>query len=167
MRQGGGEAHAPLLVRARAFTHADVQSLVAQVQAEYVLRYGAPDETPLEPGVFDPPDGAFFVGYDAGLPVAMGGWRRRPDIVRLGRSRAAEIKRLYVAPAGRRRGHARVVLAHLESTARRAGADVMVLETGIAQPEAIALYEASGYERVEKFGHYTWSPKARCYGKAL
>ena len=64
-------------------------------------------------------------------------------------------------------GLARVVLAHLEQTARNAGADVIVLETGIAQPEAIALYESSGYEPVEKFGHYAWSPKSRCYGKRL
>ena len=44
---------------------------------------------------------------------------------------------------------------------------MIVLETGIAQPEAIALYESSGYEQVEKFGHYAWSPKSRCYGKRL
>jgi ribosomal protein S18 acetylase RimI-like enzyme len=64
-------------------------------------------------------------------------------------------------------GLGRAVLAHLELTAAEAGADVMVLETGIAQPEAIGLYESSGYEQVEKFGHYAWSPKSRCYGKRL
>jgi ribosomal protein S18 acetylase RimI-like enzyme len=97
----------------------------------------------------------------------MGGWRFRPDVFRLGGVRLAEIKRMYVAPSGRRRGLARGVLAHLERTAAQAGADVMVLETGIAQPEAIALYTSSGYVPVEKFGHYAWSPKSRCYGKRL
>lgn len=154
-------------IRQVAFTDPDVQVLVEQVQAEYVTRYGGQDDTPLDPAMFDAPVGAFFVAYVDGGPVAMGGWRQRPDVVRLGGRLSAEIKRMYVAPAGRRRGLARAVLAHLEGTARQAGADVMVLETGIAQPEAIALYESAGYRPVEKFGHYAWSPKSRCYGKPL
>ncbi|MGZ8743301.1 MAG: GNAT family N-acetyltransferase [Nocardioides sp.] len=154
-------------IRRVGFTHADAQLLVAEVQAEYVARYGGPDNTPMDPTVFDEPAGAFFVGYLDDVPVAMGGWRMRPDVVRLDSRQAVEIKRMYVAPRGRRHGLARVVLAHLEMTARNAGADVIVLETGIAQPEAIALYESSGYEPVEKFGHYAWSPKSRCYGKRL
>ena len=154
-------------IRRVAFTHADAQLLVTEVQAEYVARYGGPDNTPMDPTVFDEPAGAFFVGYLDDVPVAMGGWRMRPDVVRLESRQAVEIKRMYVAPRGRRRGVARVVLAHLEQTARNAGADVIVLETGIAQPEAIALYESSGYEPVEKFGHYAWSPLSRCYGKRL
>lgn len=150
-----------------ALTDAAAQELVAQVQAEYVVRYGGPDGTPLDAAMFDPPDGAFFVGYLGEVPVTMGGWRLRPDVPRLGGRLSAEIKRMYVAPPGRRMGLARAVLAHLERTAVEAGADVMVLETGIAQPEAIALYESAGYEPVEKFGHYAWSPKSRCYGKRL
>lgn len=150
-----------------AITDAAAQALIEEVQAEYVERYGGPDETPLRPAMFDAPDGAFFVGYLGDVPVAMGGWRMRPDVVRLGGSRAAEVKRMYVARSGRRMGLARLVLAHLEDTAADGGADTMVLETGVAQPEAIALYESSGYEPVEKFGHYAWSPKSRCYGKRL
>ena len=150
-----------------AFTHPDTQRLVADVQAEYVRLYGSPDATPLDTGVFDPPEGAFFVGYVDGEPVAMGGWRLRSDVQALGADRSAEVKRMYVAPAARRRGLARAVLAHLEETAAQAGAEVMVLETGTEQPEAIAMYERAGYERVEGFGYYTWSPKSRCYGKRL
>ena len=59
------------------------------------------------------------------------------------------------------------MLAHLEGTARDAGAEVMVLETGTMQPEAMALYEAQGYKLIDGFGHYTWSPLSRCYGKRL
>ena len=148
-------------------TDAAAQVLIAEVQQEYVRRYGGPDHTPLDPDVFDRPNGAFFVGHLGDVPVAMGGWRLRPDVPRLGGRLSAEIKRMYVAPPGRRMGLARAVLGHLERTATAAGADVMVLETGIAQPEAIALYESSGYGPVEKFGHYAWSPKSRCYGKRL
>jgi hypothetical protein len=42
-----------------------------------------------------------------------------------------------------------------------------VLETGTAQPEALALYAAQGYVAIEPFGHYTWSPLQRCLGKPL
>ena len=34
----------------------------------------------------------------------------------------------------------------------------MILETGLAQPEAIALYESSGYIPIPGFGFYQDSP---------
>jgi GNAT superfamily N-acetyltransferase len=154
-------------IRRLGFTHPDVRALVEQVQAEYTVRYGGPDETPLDPAMFDPPSGSFFVGYVEGEPVAMGGWRFRADVAAFGAPAVTEIKRMYVAPRARRRGLARRVLGHLEATARVAGAAAMVLETGIEQPEAIALYVSSGYTPVEGFGHYKWSPKSRYYGKPL
>jgi GNAT superfamily N-acetyltransferase len=148
-------------------THDDALLLIDEVQREYVVRYGGPDRTPLEPTYFEAPEGAFYVGYRDDVPVIMGGWRFRPDVSRLGSERAAEVKRMYVAPAGRRGGLARLMLAHLEATARTAGADVMILETGTAQPEAMALYEASGYRVIEPFGYYRDAPLNRCYGRVL
>jgi GNAT superfamily N-acetyltransferase len=114
-----------------------------------------------------PPRGAFFVGYVDERPVTIGAWRFRDDVSRLGSTRAAEVKRMYVAPSARRHGLARALLRHLETSAHAAGADVMILETGTAQPEAMAFYEAAGYERVAPFGHYAWSPRNRCYGRVL
>jgi GNAT superfamily N-acetyltransferase len=149
------------------FSHPDVVLLVDEVQAEYTRRYGGPDETPLDPSVFDPPAGSFFVGYRERRPVAMGGWRFRADVSAFGSSPVTEIKRMYVAPELRRTGLARRLLDHLEATARQAGSAAMVLETGIEQPEAISLYLTSGYTTVEGFGHYRWSPKSRYYGKVL
>ena len=57
----------------------------------------------------------------------------------------AEVKRMYVVPKGHGIGLARAMLDHLEETARAAGAEAMVLETGLRQPEAIALYVSAGY----------------------
>lgn len=148
-------------------THPDAARLVEEVQQEYVVRYGSRDETPLDPSMFEAPRGAFFVGYLDDEPVATGAWRLRDDVLALGSRRTAEIKRMYVAAAGRRTGLARLMLAHLEATALRAGAPVMVLETGLAQPEAIALYESSGYVRVDDFGHYKGAPLSRCFGRRL
>ncbi len=152
--------------RAR-ITDADASRLVEEVQAEYVLRYGGRDETPIEPGYFDPPAGAFFVGYLDDLPVATGAWRRRTDVEYAGTRATAEVKRMYVVPAARHRGLARAMLAHLEETARAAGAAAMVLETGILQPEAIALYESSGYAVVPGFGFYKDAALSRCLARSL
>ena len=156
-----------LVVERFSFDDPVVVALVAKLQHEFVVRYGGPDETVVEPGDFEAPRGAFFVGFDDGLPVTMGGWRFRPDVQRLGGSVSAEVKRMYVVPPAQRRGFARAVLSHLEATAAAAGADTMVLETGLEQPEAIELYESSGYELVQSFGYYQDSPLARCYARRI
>lgn len=150
-----------------------VQRLVESVQEEYVARYGSPDESPMEAGTFLPPYGRFFVAVAGDEPVAMGGWRLRPDlaeVIDLGghdHQRAAEIKRMYVAPSARRTGLARLVLRRLEESAREDGCDLLVLETGLRQPEAIELYESSGYAPVTPFGIYKDSPLSRYYGRRL
>jgi GNAT superfamily N-acetyltransferase len=145
----------------------DVQRLVAQVQQEYVVRYGGPDESPLDSAEFAPGRGAFFLGRLVGEPVVTGAWRRRPVPPGAPGTSAVEVKRMYVVPAARGRGLARTMLAHLERTAAEAGADVVVLETGLRQPEAIALYESSGYRPIPGFGHYRGAPLSRCFAKPL
>jgi GNAT superfamily N-acetyltransferase len=157
---------ARLRIEAVGYGDPDVVRLVAAVQEEYVQRYGGPDETPLDPLMFVPPAGRFFVGYEDDEPVAMGAWRRR-EVAALGATDTAEVKRMYVVPPARGRGHARTVLAHLEATAAEAGVDALVLETGEAQPEAIALYESAGYVPIEGFGIYRCSPLSRYYGRRL
>lgn len=162
------EPHTPLLrIERLPITHPHSAQLVEEVQQEYVARYGGRDETPLDPAMFELPAGAFFVGYLDEAPVATGAWRLRSDVTALGSSRTAEIKRMYVAEAARRTGLARRMLDHLERTALRAGAPVMVLETGLAQPEAIALYTSSGYEPIAGFGYYKDAPLSRCFARRL
>jgi len=169
-----GSALPPLRIARVPLLHPDAQLLVGEVQQEYVRRYGSPDATPLDPAMFDPPAGAFFVAYvpvdgvpGPGSPVATGAWRRRGDVLALGTTTTAEVKRMYVAPSARGLGAARAVLAHLESTAREAGAEAVVLETGLAQPEAIALYASSGYVPTAGFGLYADEPLSRCFAKRL
>ncbi|CAM3337729.1 GNAT family N-acetyltransferase [Nocardioides dubius] len=153
-------------VRRVGFADADAQRLIAQVQAEYTERYGSPDEAPIDAADFEAPDGSFYLGLLDGVPVATGAWRRS-RISALGSANSVEIKRMYVVPAARRRGLSRRMLAHLEQSALAAGAEVMVLETGTRQPEAIALYLASGYVEVPGFGHYADSPLSRCFAKRV
>jgi GNAT superfamily N-acetyltransferase len=147
-------------IEARPYDDPDVIRLVAAVQEEYVQRYGGPDAAVVEAGEFEPPNGLFLVGLLDGEPAVTGGWRWIDDGV-------AEIKRMYVLAGARRRGLARRILAELEASALAAGARRVVLNTGRQQPEAIALYESSGYLPAEGFGHYACTPGAIFYGKAL
>ena len=141
----------------------DASKLISEVQQEYVVRYGGPDGTPVDPAEFTPPSGLFLVGYAGGAPVACGGWRSHGT----GAGAAVEIKRMYVTPTARHRGLARQLLAELERTAAAAGHPRIILETGSAQPEAIALYRSSGYTPVPPFGHYADAPGAIHLGKQL
>jgi GNAT superfamily N-acetyltransferase len=153
------------------YGHPHAMLLIAEVQAEYVARYGSPDNTPLDPLMFEPPLGSFYVGYvEVGAgprPVASGAWRAHEDVEVFDTRRTAEVKRMYVAPEVRARGLARTMLAHLERAAAEAGAEAMILETGTAQPEAMALYESSGYTPIPSFGFYKDEPLNRCYAKLL
>ncbi|MFL6240935.1 MAG: GNAT family N-acetyltransferase [Actinomycetes bacterium] len=149
-------------LRAEPYDGTAAQSLVAEVQQEYVERYGGPDETVLDPAEFVPPRGAFFVGYLGGVAVVCGGWRSLPDW-----PQTAEIKRMYVTPAYRRQGLARLLLTHLEESARAAGHDRIWLETGLNQPEAMELYRSTGYQPIDGYGHYKDAPLARPMGKDL
>ena len=154
-------------LRPVSYGHPDAVRLVEEVQAEYVVRYGGPDGALMEDAMFAPPAGAFFVAFLDGEPVGTGAWRITEVGREPGGSTVAEIKRMYVRAGVRRTGVARAVLAHLESTAAAAGAEVLVLETGLRQPEAIRLYESSGYRPVTPFGYYKDYPNARHLGKRL
>lgn len=107
-----------------------------------------------------PPTGRFLIVYEDDHPIASGAIRRRDD-------EAAEIKRMYVRPEARGRGISRMILNELEATARRYGYRALVLETGVRQPEAIALYESAGYTTIPNFGFYKDSPLSACYRKEL
>ena len=151
------------------YDHPDARRLIAEVQAEYVRRYGGPDDSPVDVLEFQPPLGRFALGYLDTEPVAMGGWRRHDeaDPQTSWAVPAAEVKRMYVTEAARGRGYARAMLAYLEDTARSAGVRWLLLETGKVQPEALALYESCGYQRVPPFGYYADGKLAIHLGKNL
>ena len=147
--------------------HPDAQALIAEVQRYYVSIYGGPDTAPIDPLEMARPDGAFFIGYLAGQPIVMGGWRFPREAIDLAVRRPAELKRMYVVPSYQGRGLARDLLRHLEESAAEAGADAMVLETGKPQAAAVSLYRASGYADIGRFGHYKDAPDAVHLGKVF
>jgi GNAT superfamily N-acetyltransferase len=101
-----------------------------------------------------------MVLHHDGVAVACGAIRRHHED-------SAENKRMYVQREARGKGISRLILAELEATARRYGYTALVLETGLRQPEAIALYESEGYFVIPNFGFYKNSPLSVCYRKEL
>lgn len=71
---------------------------------------------------------------------------------------AGELKRMYVSPGQRGQGVAGRLLALLEAEAMARGCHWVRLETGPYQPEALAFYARSGYERRGPFGTYADDP---------
>ena len=131
-------------------------ALVAALLDELAARYGAPDPDAPDPDELAPPHGVFVVAHLDGVPVGCGGLRRLADGV-------GEVKRMYVTPPARRRGVARAVLHELHRRAGARGHRRLVLETGVRQPEAIALYTSAGYAAIPPYGPYEEHATSRCY----
>src|SRR5690606_11260583 len=133
-----------------------------QLTHELVARYDGED---VGTGNFQPddvlaPGGAFFVVRVADEAIGCGGFKR------LDRG-AAELKRIYIAPAYRGRGYAAMLLGELERRAAAAGYRLLRLESGTRQPESLRLYERCRYQRIPNFGPYVGSPWSVCYEKSI
>lgn len=137
-----------------AFDHDLAAPLVAAQVAELAEVYGGPDEAPVSGDHFFPPRGAFFLAVVGDVVVGCAGLRRLPAEKAAGLHPATEIKRMYVLPEFRGKGYAKALLQVAELRARALGSSWLLLETGDLQPEAIALYEAYGFGRIEGFGYY-------------
>jgi GNAT superfamily N-acetyltransferase len=120
-----------------SFTRAGLDDAVVQ-QMFCELPWGVGDLTAPE---FAPPGGAIVVAWADGAPVGMAGLRE----LRVGEDGAprGEVKRLFVRPAGRRRGVARALLSELERIAREIGYGELWLDTHA--PEPAAMFRSAGY----------------------
>ena len=93
---------------------------------------------------------------------AIVGWSERNGASR------AYIQTIEVAPEVRRRGIARELLGHVESSAREAGAASIWLHVDASNAGAIRLYEARGYgSQGRKEGFYPLGKAALIYKKDL
>jgi GNAT superfamily N-acetyltransferase len=134
-------------VRREPYDAEDTRWVVARAEEELVARYGMLDdgELGLSASMFDPPAGSFVIARvaadDDAHPVGGAG-------VRTVAPGTGEVRRLWVDPAWRRRGIARALMAGLEDAARDLGLATLRLATGDRQPEAMALYDSTGWERV-------------------
>ncbi|HKR13570.1 MAG TPA: GNAT family N-acetyltransferase [Pyrinomonadaceae bacterium] len=69
-----------------------------------------------------------------------------------------EVKRMFVRPEFRGKGLGKAMLAHLADYAHSKDLDLLRLETGIYEVEAIGLYQGFGFERRAPFGEYVEDP---------
>lgn len=139
--------------------NADFRQLVAALDADLRIRDGE------DHGFYARFNGIeminhAMVAYQDGKPAGCGAFKPFSD-------EAVEIKRMYVTPEQRGKGIASVVLAGLETWAREIGMKRCVLETGMKQPEAIALYTKNGYVRIPNFGPYAGVENSVCFEKKI
>jgi len=78
---------------------------------------------------------------------------------------AMEVKRMYTLREHRGKGIAAAVLNELERWTVELGCRRCVLETGMKQPEAIRLYEKSGYSVIPNYGQYIGMQNSVCFEK--
>jgi putative acetyltransferase len=143
---------------------ADVsRTLIDALNAELRAVYPEPGAThfQLNPHEVAEGSGTFTVVYRNELPVGCGA-------LRLLDPETAELKRMYVSPAERGKGLGRRLVAALEAEALALGVRRLVLETGVRQAAALALYRATGFKEIPLYGEYCLSPETSvCLGKDL
>jgi ribosomal protein S18 acetylase RimI-like enzyme len=59
------------------------------------------------------------------------------------------------------------MMVHLEEQASQQGYQILRLETGANQPEAVNLYRKLGYHNIPKFGEYINDPYSVCMEKKI
>jgi putative acetyltransferase len=138
----------------------DIVAMLAQLDAYFGALYPAESNHLMDVRSLCLPGVVFLVARDgAGRALGCGALVARGDY--------AEVKRMFVAPAARGQGAGGRLLAEIVARARAAGFASLKLETGIKQPEAIALYERDGFAYCAPFGDYVPDPLSHFMSKEL
>lgn len=138
----------------------DAMMLIAELEGELAphypneSRHGYSVEKLIKQNV------AFFVIRKDGVPTGCGG-------VQFFGKEYGEVKRMYVRPAFRGFGLARMMLEQLSNHAKENGVYVLRLETGIHQKDAIALYRGWGFKEIAHFGEYQEDPLSLFFEKKV
>jgi GNAT superfamily N-acetyltransferase len=137
----------------------DFQYLVVLMDHDLRERYGSVQSVYNELNQVADLD-TIVVAYDEQQAVGCGCFRKFSD-------NTAEIKRMYVEPSYCGQGIAVRILNELELWAGEKGFNHAILETGRKQPEAIHLYERSGYATTINYGPYDGLDNSICMRKKL
>ena len=151
-----------LSITAESFDSADARRLVAALDAGFSDLY-LPEQRfgpNLKAAHLEKGRGMFLVARDGDRAIGCGAVRLLDPIT-------VEIKRMYVEPDYRGRGVGKAVLDRLEQAARELGAHRLVLETGVYQEAAIALYRGAGFTSIDCWGQYASSATSVCLEKLV
>lgn len=138
----------------------DVVALIRQSDALMQSLYPAESNHLVDVDALAQPHVHFFVAREDGRALGCGSFV-------VADRKHAEMKRVFVDPAARCKGVARLIMEALEREAASLGIGLMQLETGIKQPEAIALYRKFGYVERGPFGSYRPDPLSLFMEKRL
>lgn len=100
------------------------------------------------------------IAYQDNIPVGCGALKAL-------NSSSTEIKRMYVSPRVRGKGIATSILKELEDWAKELSFTSCVLETGIRQTEAVALYKKCEYKIIPNYGQYIGVENSLCFSKDI
>ncbi|HLM00230.1 MAG TPA: GNAT family N-acetyltransferase [Pyrinomonadaceae bacterium] len=139
--------------------NADFRDLAALLDADLRIRDGAEHAFYAQFNKIDTIRCA-VVAYEGEKPVGCGAFKEYAPGV-------AEIKRMFVAEEARGRGVAGKILSELETWAKELNFAECVLETGLKQPEAVRLYQKSGYRVIPNYGQYAGVENSVCMQKSI
>ncbi len=137
----------------------DVIALIRDLDAYQSALYPPGSNHFLDIDALAADDVRFVVARRDGVAVGCGALRVREGY--------GELKRMYVAPGERGAGIGVRILGALETLAREMNLATLLLETGIAQPEALQLYHAAGFTDCAPFGEYQPDVLSRFMQKRL
>jgi GNAT superfamily N-acetyltransferase len=151
----------PLAIEAVDVRIPEAILLFDRLSAELARRYEADEGVgDFRPDQLLQPRSGFLLARWQGQAIGCGAYRPLRDDI-------AEIKRMYVEPAFRGLGIGRRLLAALEECVRQEGYARIRLEAGNPQPEAVGLYEASGYGVIANYGYHRDDPRTVSFEKRL
>ena len=135
------------------------QDLILNLDRELRERYG-PAQGDLDAHNVVETVSKVVLAYLGEEPVGCGCFKRHDETT-------AEIKRMFVKGAHRGRGIAEAILKELEIWAVATGFSRTILETGLAQPDAMGLYIKNKYRIIAGYGPYVDRSGSVCLGKNL
>jgi len=148
---------APRIIRTTAADPAFV-ALTRELDADLRARYGAAQDAYAVHNVFT--CDTAVVARHGDQPVGCGCFKPFD-------AEAVELKRMFVDPAHRGAGIGRAIVDALETWARELGYRAIVLETGIRQHEAIAMYARLGFAQIPLYGPYVGMELSVCMRKPI
>lgn len=137
----------------------EIRDLLAASDAYHAALYPAESNHLVDMRSLQRPDTTFFVARVDGAVRGIGAILRQRGY--------AEIKRMFVDPKARGLKLGSRLLAALEADASAVGLSCLRLETGIKQPEAVALYRSAGFREIAPFGGYRPDPNSLFMEKTL
>jgi putative acetyltransferase len=129
----------------------EIRAFFAASDAYMAALYPAESNHMMDVATLTRPNVHFLVARRGGGAIGCGA------IVEAGDG-SAEVKRMWVLPEARGFKAGEALLAALEAAARAKGIQILRLETGIWQPEAIGLYRKFGFIEIPPFGDYKFDP---------